>query len=208
MGKRSNYKRRERDFYPTPMAAVVLLIPHLRDGRTFAEPCCGDGALVRHLESFGFECVYQGDIANSQDALAFADYGEADYIITNPPYTRPVMHALIAHFRGIAPTWLLLELDWCATKQAVPYLRSCTDVVNIGRLKLIPGSADQGKENFAWCRFEAGHVGGPVLHAWKAVSAHTQRCAHAADPMWRTGPTDGSAPELAGSKPTECVGVT
>ena len=46
MGKRSNFERREADFYPTPRAAVLPLIPHLRGSgiRTFAEPCAGDGA--------------------------------------------------------------------------------------------------------------------------------------------------------------------
>ena len=77
MGKRSNFERREADFYPTPRAAVVPLVPHLRRGgiRTFAEPCAGDGALVRHLESFGLRCVYSGDIRNGQDALALDNYG-------------------------------------------------------------------------------------------------------------------------------------
>ena len=53
MGKRSNFERREADFYPTPRAAVLPLIPYLRGIRSFAEPCAGDGALVRHLEGFG-----------------------------------------------------------------------------------------------------------------------------------------------------------
>jgi len=70
MGKRSNFERREADFYPTPRAAVLPLIPYLRGIRTFAEPCAGDGALVRHLVSFGFRCVYSDDIRNGQDALA------------------------------------------------------------------------------------------------------------------------------------------
>ena len=70
MGKRSSFERIPRDFYPTPYAAVPPLIPHLRGVRTFAEPCCGDGALVRHLESFGLRCVYAGDIATGQDACA------------------------------------------------------------------------------------------------------------------------------------------
>ena len=66
MGKRSNFERIPRDFYPTPDAAVPPLIPYLRGVRTFAEPCCGDGALVRHLESFGLRCVYPGDIATGR----------------------------------------------------------------------------------------------------------------------------------------------
>ena len=43
MGKRSNFERREADFYPTPFEAVLPLIPYLRGIRTFAEPCAGDG---------------------------------------------------------------------------------------------------------------------------------------------------------------------
>ena len=82
MGKRSNFERKERDFYPTPAKAVLPLIPHLRSAgiKTFAEPCCGRGHLVRHLESFGLTCVYAGDIATGQDALAFDHYGAADVI--------------------------------------------------------------------------------------------------------------------------------
>ena len=70
MGKRSTFERREGDFYPTPRSAVLPLIPWLRGVRTFAEPCCGDGALVRHLDRFGLRCVYAGDIRSGQDALA------------------------------------------------------------------------------------------------------------------------------------------
>src|SRR6516165_3266477 len=105
MGKRSNFERRENDFYPTPRAAVTPLIPHLGRIRTFAEPCAGEGDLVRHLEFAGLRCVYQGDIRTGQDALASNSYGTIDAIITNPPYTRKLMHQMILHFRRIAPTW-------------------------------------------------------------------------------------------------------
>jgi hypothetical protein len=135
VGKRSNFDRVPRDFYPTPYAAVPPLIPFLRGVRTFAEPCCGDGALVRHLESFRLRCVYAGDIATGQDALALDTYGDADVIITNPPYTRELMHRLIAHFREIAPTWLLLPADWMHNRHAAPFLPSCTDIVSVGRLR-------------------------------------------------------------------------
>src|SRR3954454_17299768 len=114
MGKRSSFERREADFYATPRSAVLPLIPYLRSAgiKTFAEPCAGEGDLVRHLGSFGLACLYQGDIRSGQDALGLDHYGGADAIITNPPYTRELMHRLIVHFQGIAPTWLLLELDW------------------------------------------------------------------------------------------------
>jgi hypothetical protein len=171
MGKRSTFARIEGDFYPTPFAAVPPLIPHLRGIHTFAEPCAGDGALVRHLGTFGLRCVHAGDVLTGQNALALDSYGEADAIITNPPYDRPLMHALISHFQGIAPTWLLLELDWAATKQAVPFLRSCSDIVVVGRLRLFEGTKSCGKENFGWFRFDARHASGLVFHAHDSLPA-------------------------------------
>ena len=39
MGKRSDFERKPRDFYPTPFAAVEPLIQHLPQGFAFAEPC-------------------------------------------------------------------------------------------------------------------------------------------------------------------------
>jgi hypothetical protein len=164
MGKRSNFERREADFYPTPRAAVVPLIPYLRGVRSFAEPCAGDGALVRHLEGFNLRCVYAGDIRTGQDALALDHYGAADAIITNPPYTRELMHRLIAHFQRIAPTWLLIDYDWSATKQAAEYMLHCSDIVILPRLKWLEPSKNTGKDNHAWYRFDARYSGGPVLH--------------------------------------------
>jgi len=163
VGKRSNFARMLRDAYATPFAAVPPLIARLNGTKIFAEPCAGDGALVRHLEGFGLICTYAGDIADGQDALKRKSYGNIDAIITNPPYDRPLMHALIQHFTGIAPTWLLMEWDWAATRQAEPYLPFCSDIVVVGRLKLIPDSPSAGKENFAWYRFAKDHAQGPML---------------------------------------------
>ena len=181
MGKRSNFERREADFYPTPRAAVVPLVPHLRGIKKFAEPCVGDGDLVRHLESFGLRCVYAGDIRTGLDALDFDNYGAVDAIITNPPYTRELMHRLIAHFQRIAPTWLLLDYDWAATKQAAPYIPHCSDIVTIGRVKWIEDSKYTGKDNHAWYKFDIRHGTGPVFHGrvhGEMAPRRTGVCAH------------------------------
>ena len=168
MGKRSNFERRPADFYPTPKAAVLPLIPFLRASRirTFAEPCAGDGDLVRHLEEFGLRCAYQGEISSGQDALALDHYGAADAIITNPPWSRDVLHGLITHFQNIAPTWLLLDADWKETRQAAPFLPHCSDIVPIGRVKWIEGSKHTGKDNTCWYLFDSNHTAGPVFH-WR-----------------------------------------
>jgi hypothetical protein len=186
MGKRSSFERIPRDFYLTPYTAVLPLIPHLRAVRSFAEPCCGDGALVRHLEAFGLSCIYSGDIANGQDALALDTYGAADAIITNPPYTRDLMHRLIQHFQRIAPTWLLIDYDWAATKQAAEHMLHCSDIVSIGRVKWFDNSKHTGKDNYAWYRFDAGHKRGPVFHGrGETVSGHRSSvCEHCRKIYW------------------------
>jgi hypothetical protein len=173
MGKRSNFERRDRDFYPTPFAAVPPLIPHLRGIRTFAEPCAGDGRLVRHLELRGLRCVFQGDLATGLDARATLDYGNADAIITNTPWKRPILHALLEHFMEITPTWLLIDQDWACTKQAIPYLASCTDILPIGRLIWIPGTNMPGKDNVAWYHFDARHMAGPIFHPYRSALVPT-----------------------------------
>ena len=43
MGKRSDFERKPRAFYPTPIEAVYPLLEHLEEDFLFAEPCAGDG---------------------------------------------------------------------------------------------------------------------------------------------------------------------
>ena len=86
MGKRSDFERYERDAYATPPDAVSPLVPYLMAGnvRSFAEPCAGEGNLVRHLQSYGLRCVAKGDIANGRDALKWTinDCCRANILIT------------------------------------------------------------------------------------------------------------------------------
>jgi hypothetical protein len=91
-------------------------------------------------------------------------YGAADATITNPPYTRPLMHALIAHFARVLPTWLLLDMDWASTQQSAPFMPSCSDIVPVGRVRWIAGTDSDGFDNSAWYRFDSRHSAGPVFH--------------------------------------------
>jgi hypothetical protein len=177
VGKRSSFERRPADFYPTPKAAVTPLIPYLRASniRSFAEPCAGEGDLVRHLEGFGLRCAYAGDISSGRDALERDYYGAIDCIITNPPYTRDLLHKLIEHFKRIAPTWLLLTADWVSTLQAVPYLSHCSDIVTVGRVKWFENSRYTSKDNFAWYRFDARHKGATAIHRRNEVKVISRR---------------------------------
>jgi Predicted DNA modification methylase len=161
MGKRSNFERNERDFYPTPREAVYPLLPFVR-GTTFYEPCCGDGALIDHLCGFGLDCVGASDIEplrKGQVRLNALELEESDLksvhsIITNPPWERPLLHAMIERFRNLRNTWLLFDADWMHTRQSSEHMKYCSRIVSIGRVRWIPGSASVGKDNCCWYEFQ------------------------------------------------------
>jgi hypothetical protein len=186
MGKRSSFERRDDDWYATPRAAVLPLVPWLKHHgiKRFGEPCAGDGSLVRVLEEFGLVCVYAADATprhesvRQQDALSLDDFGGADCLVTNPPWSRPHLHQLILHLSAIAPVWMLVDADWAHTKQAQPFLPRCTDILPIGRVVWIPGTSTHGKDNSCWYRFHAGHAAGPRFHAHRAApdAKHVARC--------------------------------
>jgi len=164
MGKRSNFERLERDAYQTiDPRAVEKLIPHLRGVKTFAEPCAGEGYLVGQLQAAGLVCAYEGDITTGLDALVhpFDEEAVFDAIISNIPWKRDVLHAMIARFQVMAPTWLLFDSAWAYTKQSAPFIDQCSHIVAVGRLRWIPGTTMSGKDDCSWYRFHAQHTGGP-----------------------------------------------
>ena len=121
MSKRApGFERHPLDFYATPAKAVPPLVPFLRVAkvRRFSEPCAGDGALVRHLESFGLICAHASDVASGQDALTIQNFDAP--IVTNPPYERKLMHALIWQATAPCVAAARIRLDRHETGGAVP----------------------------------------------------------------------------------------
>lgn len=165
MGKRSSFERVPRDFYPTPPEAVVPLLPHLPVPTRFAEPCAGDGALVRILSKAGHLCCAATDIEPRHPSILKADalsgpWVGFDYIITNPPWSRDVLHKMIVHFSSQLPTWLLFDADWMHTRQSAPFMHLCRKIVSVGRVKWIPDSPFTGKDNCCWYLFDASAAAG------------------------------------------------
>jgi hypothetical protein len=161
MGKRSNFERVERDFYPTPYEAVLPLVPHLtEEDDSFVAPCCGDGRLIQHLNLFDFDCGLATDIepglswAKKADALTY-DYPTGLTFIENPPWDRKILHPLIERLSDRGKTWLLFDADWLHTKQSIPFLPRLRKVVSVGRVKWIEDSKSTGKDNCCWYCFTA-----------------------------------------------------
>lgn len=164
MGKRSNFDRIPRDFYPTPFEAVSPLFAHLPRGYSYVEPCAGDGALCRALGRdpvFACDVSPQWQYAVEGDALHITEdeiFG-ADLIITNPPWDRKILHPMIEHFSALRPTWLLFDADWMHAKQSAAFMPWLRKVVSVGRVKWIPDSKMTGKDNCAWYLFDQNASG-------------------------------------------------
>ena len=79
---------------------------------------------------------------------------KVDMFITNPPWTRELLHPLIDHLSSILPTWLLFDADWIHTKQSSEFIKRCAKIVSIGRVKWIPDSKYSGLENCCWYLFQ------------------------------------------------------
>lgn len=180
MAKRSDYKRVERDYYPTPKAAVESLIPHLPTSFSFAEPCAGDGRLINHIKELhgNTDCLWSSDIEPRDPAIATLDaldlsqaqVSNCDLIITNPPWIRTkasgyLLHELIKTFSDLRPTWLLFDADWVHTIQSSDLVKErLCKIVSIGRVKWIEDSAGSGKDNAAWYLFDKNKKGTTEFH--------------------------------------------
>lgn len=171
MSKHSNFPRNKHDQYLTPYEAALPLRRFLEGVETFAEPCRADGRLIRWVESFDLSCIHSGDIQDGVDALTdpWLEHSRPDVIITNPPYTWEILEAMIKRFMRIAPTWLLLEIDFAFNLQSASFMPMCTDIVPIGRVRWFAETEHDSKDNFAWFRFHHQHRRGPVMHIMQLI---------------------------------------
>jgi hypothetical protein len=149
MGKRSDFARHPRDDYATPAEAFHPLIRFL-DKRTIIEPCPGGGKLVRHMSKAGFDVI---GIKADARSMRYHQTSEFQFI-TNPPWTRDVLHPIIENLSDQGTTWLLMDADWMHLACAKPYLNRLRVIVSVGRVQWFAGSPSAGKDNSAWYRFE------------------------------------------------------
>jgi hypothetical protein len=190
---RTTQARNPRDFYPTPVEAVVPLLAALRGAPPlrFVEPCAGDGALVRALEAAGHTCVHARDSAPQGSGIATGDGAAltkdamalwgADSIVTNPPFAPAMLIPLMACWMALGvPVWLLLDHDWIANQAAAPHVNRISQIVQLGRVRWIAGSKGNGTANFDWVRFEPAPLTHPFILGQRSKRALAPVVSHMA----------------------------
>lgn len=169
-------------FWPTPKSAVLPLLPHLPRKSKFMEPCAGNAALVDHLLEFGHWPVWQSDIEPRNEIVSkynalklFApnpfdpdaikywirNIG-ADFIITNPPFSRnniKTLKEMIRLFAAARPTWLLLPAGFKYNAYAKEFMPYCEKIVAIGRVIWIEGTEEFSTKDYAWFLFDKNFKG-------------------------------------------------
>lgn len=154
MGKHSNFKRRKNDAYmTTDPRAVIPLVQFFGNGYVnYYEPCAGDGSLVTLFNTHSnFVCNGYSDIEKDARTTQYSTIAEC--FVTNPPWSRFLLHDIIENLRKQKPTWLLFDADWMHTQQAIPYIQYCKIIVSVGRVRWIEGTETDGKTDCAWYLF-------------------------------------------------------
>ena len=160
MGKRSNFDRVPRDYYPTPLEAVLPLLKHLLNTFFSLNPAQETADLSRTLKHTPRPAPYlMTDIEPRIEYVGECDVFDleiqgCDMAITNPPWNRNILHPLIVHLSNQVPTWLLFDADWIHTKQSADFGSRLTKIVSVGRVKWIEDSKHKGKDNACWYLFD------------------------------------------------------
>ena len=181
MTKRASgkFERRDRDLYRTPESAVLRLLPWCDDVTSFAEPLCGDGAIIQAMNQRGWHCGFASDIepvrtpwtreAHTLDVFELRELdlelAGCSHIISNPPWPRqhkagePTI-SIIERLMRMRPTWLLLSADFAHNGYSRRVLKSCVSIVSVGRVSWLD-NGQGGFDNAAWYLFDPNyyHVG-------------------------------------------------
>lgn len=117
-GGNSAAGRRQSDLYPTPPEVTVALLRFLNfpSGVSVWEPAAGDGDMADVISQYAFP-VYVTDIRDGTDFLQ-SSIDDADWIITNPPFS--LAEEFIRHAAELnKPFAMLLKAQyWHAAKRA------------------------------------------------------------------------------------------
>lgn len=163
MGKRSNFEKKPRNYYRTfdPKAGDALA-PFVSMSALYLEPFAGAGDLVVNLNRHDIRCIGMSDIEPQAEGIeqrcAFSytndEMWRYDYLISNPPWAKSVFHRTLDHYVPMIDCWFLMSSNWKQNKGSARYVDNwLCDIVPIGRLKWIEGTAHSAMDDCEWLHF-------------------------------------------------------
>lgn len=179
----AEYPRQPRDTYITPrepIASLLTLGPLFGtlENKSVCDPCCGNGALMRVLEEWGYHALgfdiepwgpYTKTNFLTEPFSSF--YGQCD-IVTNPPYgTQGILaRKFIERALSITSIWrgkvaMLLPMDYDSGSSRRHLFKDCTPFkYKIVLCYRIHWFGDQGGEkNFAWYVWDWKNTEAPTI---------------------------------------------
>jgi hypothetical protein len=168
------HKRQEFDYYATPAWAVASMLDCVKLNGPILEPCSGDGAISRVVESRGYS-VKSSDIRNDDGVYGDRGINVLDIlewdgdIVTNPPYR--IAEEVIGHCLSIVPKGrrvvMLLRMGFYeAACRSDFFARNPPEMVlsHTRRVKFRSAdSAQLNKDHSAWYVWTVGWEGKTVL---------------------------------------------
>lgn len=183
----SGYQRAGQDFYATPPWVTQALLRHVTFRGSVWEPCCGDGAMAKVLESSGYDVV-STDIEDRGFGQAGVDFlacrtvpGQCRSIVTNPPYgdsgsqlaqsrSPAAMMEFLRHAMQLTASVegqlaLLVRLQWIAGKHAAATMSAGPFAAVIVLTKRIRWfemgeQTNTAQHHHAWVVFDHAHPKG------------------------------------------------
>lgn len=173
-GKRGTGDTRPRqhgDWYPTPANVTQVLMDMVQFEGAIAEPCCGDGALARVIEHYGYT-VYGTDLYDRGYGLGHGKHYDimnlkelmAPNLVTNPPFD--IAAGIIEHvMENLRPEKmaLLLKASFWHAKSRKPLF----DKFRPSRMIALTWRPDflhlnRPTMEVMWCVWERGFTGHPT----------------------------------------------
>jgi hypothetical protein len=150
------YERQEQNFYPTPDWVTAALLRRIRPPKGIWEPCCGNGAMARVLESHGHhivatDLVDRGYGEGGRDFLMETRLPDGvTAIVTNPPYGRTLLPRFVDHALDLTRpvggmVALLLNVQWQTSAENSKRLRMPAfdaSVILTDRIRFIPDTKE------------------------------------------------------------------
>ena len=192
--------RREHDFYPTDPEATHALMAAIGDGIEgwsvmtgkpirFHEPSCGDGAISKVLESYGYD-VLSTDLVDRGYGTGGIDYLTSTetrpFVITNPPFNLAEDFIKKALDDGAERVWMLLKATYFHAKSRIDLFEN-TPISRIYPLSWRLDFTGQGAPTMecAWYEWNKGYKGepvyGPILKRQNNLKINSEKCKNTVD---------------------------